>query len=49
MMTVKNKWNGKLYVIIQEKDGKVTLQREDGSTFTISKGEYFSNYSEKNS
>ena len=47
-MTVKNKWNGKMYEVIQEKDGKVTLQREDGSILTISKGEYFSNYSQKN-
>lgn len=48
-MQVLNKWNKKTYKVLEVTDRAVTLQREDGSTFTISKGEYFSNYLEKNS
>ena len=47
-MTVRNKWNKKEYRVIEIKDGKVTLERPDGSQFTIVKAEYFLNYSENN-
>lgn len=46
-MLVRNKWNGKMYEVLEITDKNVTLQREDGSRFTIMKKEYFSNYSEK--
>lgn len=46
-MLVLNKWNKKTYKVIEIKDGKVTLERSDGSRFTIVKAEYFFNYIEK--
>ena len=46
-MVVRNKWTKKTYKVIEVKDGKVTLEREDGSQFTIPKAEYYFNYSEK--
>lgn len=45
--TVKNKWNGKLYTVLDTTDCDVVLQREDGTKFTIQKKEYFFSYSEK--
>ena len=48
-MLVRNKWNGKMYEVLEITDKNVTLQREDGSQFIIQKSEYFFNYSEKNS
>ena len=48
-MLCKNKWNGKMYEVLEITDKNVTLQREDGSQFIIQKSEYFFNYSEKNS
>lgn len=47
-MIAKNKWNGKLYKIVNIGEKDVTLQREDGSVFTIQKSEYFFSYFEKN-
>lgn len=47
-MTVRNKWNGNDYLLIEETDRTVTLKRkEDGYTFTIAKSEYFFSYLEK--
>lgn len=46
-MLVRNKWNGKDYKVVLVEDGKVILQRDDGSQFTIQKSEYFFSYSEK--
>ena len=48
-MLVRNKWNKKTYKVIEIKDGKVTLEREDKTQFTIVKAEYYANYSEKSS
>lgn len=48
-MLVRNKWNKKTYKVIEVKDGKVTLERSDGTQFTIVKAEYFLNYTEKSS
>ena len=48
-MLVRNKWNGKMYEVLEITDKNVTLQRVDGSQFTIQKSEYFFSYSEKNS
>ena len=45
--TVKNRWNRKIYRVVDDKDSYVTLEREDGSQFTIAKAEYFFSYSEK--
>ena len=44
---VKNRWNRKIYQVVEVKEDKVTLKREDGSQFEIAKSEYFFNYSEK--
>ena len=46
-MLVQNKWNGGIYKVIDITDNMVTLEREDGSQFTIQKSEYFLSYSEK--
>lgn len=46
-MLVRNKWNNKKYLVLEITDKNVTLQREDGSQFTIRKSEYFFSYSEK--
>lgn len=46
-MTAKNKWNNSEYTVIEKTEKNVTLQRKDGTRFTISKKEYFSNYIEK--
>jgi hypothetical protein len=43
-MTVRNKWNKKLYKVLEIKGDKVTLEREDGSQFTIDGREYVKNY-----
>ena len=47
-MIVKNKWNGKLYTLIQDKGSSVILQRSNGSEFEISKSEFKANYYEVN-
>ena len=46
-MLVRNKWNNKKYLVLEIRGKNVTLQREDGSQFTIHKSEYFFSYSEK--
>lgn len=46
-MLVRNKWNGNFYKVILLIDNMITLEREDGSQFTISKKEYYFNYSMK--
>lgn len=46
-MLVRNKWNGRTYKVIDTIDNMVTLEREDGSQFTIQKSEYFFSYFEK--
>jgi hypothetical protein len=38
-----------MYRVVEVKDGKVTLEREDKTQFTIAKAEYFLNYTEKSS
>ena len=45
-MIIRNKWNGKLYTLIQDKGSSVILQRSDGSEFEISKSEFKANYME---
>ena len=47
--TVKNRWNRKIYQVVEVKDSEVILEREDGTQFTITKSEYFFNYVEKSS
>ena len=46
-MLVRNKWNNKMYKVLEITDKNVTLRREDGRQFTIQKSEYFFSYSEK--
>lgn len=43
-MLVRNKWNRQLYEVLEIENGKVTLRRADGSTFTIAEKEYLANY-----
>ena len=41
-MLVLNRWNGKMYEVLEITDKNVTLRREDGSQFTIQKSNIFS-------
>ena len=43
-MLVRNKWNGKTYTVVSEETDKITLKRQDGTTFTIAKKEYNFSY-----
>ena len=45
--TVKNRWNSKLYKVLEETGKTVTLEREDGSKFIIAKSEYYLSYYKK--
>ena len=51
-MQAKNKWNSRIYNVIEIKDNEVTLERTEDycekkkGTFTISKSEYFFSYFE---
>lgn len=47
-MKVKNKWSSKLYTVVStnEADNTTTLERDDGSQFTIQTKELYSNYRE---
>lgn len=50
-MVVKNKWNNKLYEVIDDSNNEIVLKRlSDGVTFTIAKSEYIFSYkpSQKN-
>lgn len=48
-MEVKNKWNGGTYKVLKMEENKVTLERTDGTAFSIAKKEFYSNYFEKTS
>ena len=41
---VLNKWTGRAYLVLEQKDSMVTLQRDDGSEFTIETKEFRFNY-----
>lgn len=43
-MKVRNKWNGKVYTVIERKEKTVVLKRGDGSVFEIQAGEFESIY-----
>lgn len=44
-MTVKNKWNGGLYEVIDDSKNEIVLKRlSDNTTLTISKSEYTFSY-----
>ena len=45
-MKVINKWNNRVYKIINIENNQVTLERDDGTRFTITKQEYFFTYRE---
>lgn len=47
-MLVLNKWNKKTYKVLEIEDGKVTLERPDGTVFTIAEKEYLANYVKNN-
>lgn len=44
MLVVLNRWNRKWYTVLKVTDKEVTLQRGDGSEFTIVKSELYANY-----
>lgn len=44
--TLRNKWTGRKYILVDISGNKVTLKRDDGSLFTITIGEYKFNYVE---
>lgn len=43
-MLVRNKWNGKTYSVVSQTEDKITLKRQDGTTFTIVKKEFNFSY-----
>ncbi len=45
-MIFRNKYNNKNYKVIEVKDNQVTLERNDGTRFTISKNEFSFYYTE---
>lgn len=45
-MKVINKWNGNTYTVVSSFTNEVTLQRADGSEFTINKSEFYFSYRE---
>lgn len=47
-MKVKNKWNNRIYTVVStnEADNTTTLERDDGSQFTIQTKELYFNYRE---
>ena len=47
-MKVVNKWNKSIYIVIKEEGTLVTLKREDGSMFTITRSEFHSAYNKLN-
>lgn len=46
---VLNKWNNREYLVLEQGDNTVTLQRDDGSEFTIEAKEFRFNYKEQKS
>ena len=46
MIQAKNKWNNKLYTVMQMTSAAVILRRSDGTEFTIEYKEYKQNYRE---
>jgi len=44
MLVVLNHWNRKWYTVLKVTAKEVTLQRGDGSVFTIAKSELYDNY-----
>ena len=47
-MLVRNKWNKKTYKVISTTASEVTLQRDDGSQFTIGYSDFHFNYVKEN-
>lgn len=43
-MLVKNKWNNKIYEVLEINQKDVVLKREDNTTFTINTNEYVFSY-----
>lgn len=46
-MQVINRWNRKTYKVIEKTDKTVTLQREDGTQFSIAAKDFLQIYVEK--
>lgn len=43
-MFVKNKWNNRIYEVLEINQKDVVLKREDNTTFTINASEYVFSY-----
>lgn len=43
-MLVLNRWNRNWYTVVKVEGNNVTLQRKDGTQFTIVKSELYANY-----
>lgn len=43
-MKAKNKWNSKIYNVVEIKDTSIILKRTDGSQFEINKSEFNFSY-----
>ena len=46
MEKVQNRWNNRVYKVLEQKDDMVTLERDDGSQLTIEAKEFRFNYRE---
>lgn len=40
-MQARNRWNKKIYKVIEKTDKTITLQREDGTQFTITVKDFY--------
>lgn len=45
--TVLNHWNNREYLVVEQNDNTVTLERDDGSQLTIEAKEFQFNYKEQ--
>lgn len=43
-MKARNKWNGRSYIVRSMEGREVTLEREDGSVFSIDRSEFNFSY-----
>ena len=44
---VLNRWNNRKYLVVEQKDSMVTLERDDGTRLTIEAKEFQFNYKEQ--
>lgn len=49
MEEVLNKWNGRVYKVLEQNDNTVTLERDDDTQLTIEAKEFRFSYKERSS